>query len=104
MAETVTEYKGAKILHVYQGSPISVTCAVDHSLKIEYNGPVCLDHLTDSYKYGEEAHLIVFQKNEPKAVFRQAESRDWYRVEFHLLVKELDALCLAWLKYRGLIP
>jgi len=99
-----TIYKGAHIEHVFRGVPITVSCSVDHSLKIEYCGPVCVDHLTNSYRYGEEAHLIVFQPKEPKAVFRQAESRDWYRVESHFAVEDFDALCRAWLKYRGIIP
>ena len=104
MTETITQYKGAVIQHVYKGPAISVTAAVDHSMKLQYDGPACVDHLTNSYRYGEEAHVIVYQKNEPKAVFRQASSRDWFRVELHFKAEQMDALCLDWLKYRGLIP
>lgn len=106
MTETITEteYKGAILTHVYKGPSISVTAAVDHSMKLEYEGPACLDYLTHSYKYGEQAQILTYQQNEPKAVFRQATSRDWYRVECHFPVAEFDELCLAWLKYRGLNP
>jgi hypothetical protein len=104
MTETVTEYKGAHITHVHRGQPISVTAAVDHSMKLEYEGPVCLDFLTNSYKYGDQVQLLTYQQNEPKAVFRQATSRDWYRVECHFPAAQFDALCLAWLKFRGLTP
>lgn len=104
MTETVTEYKGAMLRHVYKGPPISVTAAVDHSMKLQYVGPVVVDHLTNSYKYGEEAHLIVYQKQEPTAVFRQATSRDWYRIEHHFKVEQFDVLCLDWLRHRGIIP
>jgi hypothetical protein len=104
VTELVTEYKGAMLTHVYKGPPISVTAAVDHSMKLEYEGPLCIDFLTRSYKYGEQAQLIVYQKNEPRAVFRQADSRDWYRIESHIPVAEFDALCFTWLRYRGLIP
>ena len=100
----VTAYKGALIRHVHQGASISATAAVDHSLKLQYDGPACVDHLTNSYRYGEEAHIIVFQKNEPRALFRQADSRDWYRLELHFKVGQMDALALDWLKHRGLIP
>jgi len=104
MTELVTNYRGALIQHVHKGTAISVTAAVDHSLKLQYDGPVCVDHLTNSYRYGEEAHIIVFQKNEPKAIFRQADSRDWYRLELHFKTEQMDSLCLDWLKHRGLIP
>jgi hypothetical protein len=104
MTETVTSYKGAVLTHVFKGASISVTAAVDHSMKLEYEGPVCVDHLTNSYRYGEQVQLLTYQQNEPKAVFRQALSRDWYRVENHFPVAEFDALCFAWLRYRGLIP
>jgi hypothetical protein len=100
----VTEYRGALLRHVHKGSAISVTAAVDHSLKLEYEGPICVDHLTNSYRYGEEVHLLTYQQNEPKAIFRQADSRDWFRVELHFKVDQLDALALDWLKHRGLIP
>jgi len=103
VTQSVTEYKGALIRHVHQGPSISVTCAVDHALKLHYEGPVVVDHLTNSYAYGEEVHLIVYQKKEPQAVFRQADSRDWYRVEHHFKPSELDALCVDWLKYRGIL-
>jgi hypothetical protein len=101
---TVTQYKGASIRHVHKGSSISITAAVDHNLKIEYEGPICVDHLTNSYRYGEEAHLLTYQQEEPKAIFRYAESRDWYRVELHFKLEQLDALALDWLRYRGIIP
>jgi len=104
MTETITEYKGALIRHVHQGASISATATVDHSLKLQYDGPACVDHLTNSYRYGEEAHVIVYQKSEPKAIFRQASSRDWFRVELHFKAEQMDALALDWLKYRGLIP
>jgi hypothetical protein len=104
MTELVTDYRGAKIAHVHRGQTISVTAPVDHNLKLEWQGPVVVDHLTNSYKYGEEAHLIVYQKNEPKAIFRVADSRDWYRIEHHFKVEQFDVLCLDWLRHRGLIP
>jgi len=104
MTELVTNYKGALIQHVHKGTTISVTAAVDHSLKLQYDGPACVDHLTNSYRYGEEAHVIVYQKSEPKAIFRQASSRDWFRVELHFKVEQFDVLCLDWLRHRGIIP
>lgn len=100
----VVEYKGASIRHVHKGTSVSTTVAVDHNLKLQYEGLICVDHLTNSYKYGEEVHLLTYQQSEPKAVFRYAESRDWFRVELHFQVEQLDALATDWLKYRGLLP
>lgn len=104
MTQELTTYRGAQIRHVHKGSVISVTAAVDHNMKLQYDGPAVVDHLTNSYRYGEEAHIIIYQKNEPKAVFRQADSRDWFRVELHFSPSQLDALCLDWLRHRNLTP
>lgn len=101
MTELVTTYKGAKIQHVFRGDSISVTCAVDKTGKLEYHGPVCVDHLTNSYRYGEEVHLIAYQAEEPRYVLRQADSREWIRVEAHFSVDQFTELAKAWLRHEG---
>jgi hypothetical protein len=101
LSPTVTNYKGARIAHVFKGRPITTTATVDKQFKLEYNGPVCLDFLSNSYKYGSEVHLVTYQKDEPKFLARVAESRDWIRVETHFKPEVFTELAKAWLSYLG---
>lgn len=101
MVVLVTEYKGAKLAHIYRGPPVSVTVAVDKDLKLHYEGPICLDHLSNSYKYGEEVHLITYQKTEPKAVFRVNKHNGYYRIEMHFSEEQFDSLVRAWIQHKA---
>jgi hypothetical protein len=96
----VTEYKGAHLAHVFRSLPLTTTVAVDKHLKLVFNGPVCVDHLTDSYKYDEEVHIITYQKTEPEAAYRVTQHNGYYRVEMHLSVNVFEDLVRAWLDYK----
>jgi len=96
-----TEYKGAVITHVWQGPEIETTVAVDNTLKLHYTGPNCVDHLTNSYKYNEEVHDVVYTRHAPKPVFRVQQHNGYYRIEAHYTPSAFDAKCKAWLEYRG---
>ena len=97
----VTDYKGAKIGHVFRGPVVRSTVAVDKNLKLIYEGPFCVDHLTNSYKYNEEMQIITYQTNEPEAEFRVKKHNGYYRLEVHIPMSVWNAMFEAWKNYVG---